>query len=93
MVKIITCKCIIYSCLFLGPAVFAGEFKTSKVSRSLTIVPKAKKSHFNKKMLLEKVNLILGDSVDFSFFDKKRVGVSVYAKVSKVSKVGVRYRF
>ncbi len=88
MIKTVTCKCIIFSTLAFGPAMFAGEYKLRALS-----VPKVKKSHFNKKAIIETLNVVVGGNVDFSFFDKKKDGLSVYAKVSKISKVGLRYRF
>jgi hypothetical protein len=76
----------------LAPSAFAGELKTLKL-RSLNAVEGVKKSHNHKKDILNKINDFIGDDINLSLFDKQKLGWSVYAKVSKVSKLGVRYRF
>jgi hypothetical protein len=92
MIKIITCKCIIFSFFAFSPTLFAGEYKTMKL-RSLSAVPKVKKSRSSKKEILDKINTLIGNDIDFNMFDKKKDGLSIYAKVSRISKLGVRYRF
>jgi hypothetical protein len=80
------------SLFLLPPSIFAGELKTLKL-RSLNAVEEIKRSKDHKKDILNKINDFLGDDIDLSLFDKKRVGWSIYAKVSKVSRIGVRYRY
>jgi hypothetical protein len=76
----------------LAPSAFAGELKTLKL-RSLNAVEEVKNSYNHKKDILNKINDFIGDDIDLSLFDKRKPGWSVYAKVSKVSRLGVRYRF
>ncbi len=92
MVKALTCKCIIFSIFSLAPSAFAGDYKTMKL-RTLNAVLDVKKSRSSKKEFLDKINMYIGQDVDLSIFDKKKDGLSVYAKLSRVSQVGVRYRF
>jgi len=92
MFKAVTCKCIILSFFTLGPSICAAEYKTMKL-RTLNAVVHAKKSQSHKKMLIEKINTFIGDDIDLNIFDKKKDGISVYAKISRVSRLGVRYRF
>ena len=91
MNRAITCKCIIFSIFSLSSVSFAGDYKTLKI-RSLTPVAKVKKNN-SKKQLLNKINDYIGQDIDLRFFDKKKEGLSVYAKISRISKLGVRYRF
>ena len=92
MNRAITCKCIIFSIFSLSSvSCFAGDYKTLKV-QSLTPVSKVKKIN-KKKQLLNKINDYIGQDIDLRFFDKKKEGLSVYAKISRISKLGVRYRF
>ncbi len=92
MLKAVTCKCIILSFFTVAPSTFAGEYKTMKL-RTLNAVPNVKKTRSNKKELLDKINNYIGEDIDLSIFDKKKVGLSVYAKISSISRLGVRYRF
>jgi len=91
MIKAITFKCVIFSIFSLSSVSFAGDYKTLKI-RSLTPVEKVKRIS-SKKAILKKINEYIGQDVDLSLFDKKKDGLSVYAKVSRISKLGVRYRF
>ncbi len=91
MTKAITCKCIIFSIFSLSSASYAGEYKTLKI-RSLTPIAKVKKNN-SKKEILNKINNYIGQDIDLNIFDKKKDGLSVYAKISRISRVGVRYRF
>jgi len=81
MVKVLTYKCMMISLFAFAPSAFAGELKTLKL-RTLNAVEEIKKSENHKK-----------DDIDLSLFDKRRVGWSVYAKVSRISRVGLRYRY
>ncbi|HIP02005.1 MAG TPA: hypothetical protein EYH01_03665 [Campylobacterales bacterium] len=92
MIKAITYKCIILSIFSFAPSVFAGDYKTLKI-KTLNAVPNVKKSRSSKKEFLEKINAYIGEDIDLSIFDKKKDGLSVYAKISRVSRLGVRYRF
>ena len=91
MNRAITYKCIIFSILSLSSVSFAGDYRNLKVL-SLTPVSKVKKIN-SKKKLLNKINDYIGQDIDLSIFDKKKEGLSVYAKISRISKLGVRYRF
>lgn len=92
MVKVLTYKCMMISLFAFAPSAFAGELKTLKL-RTLNAVEEIKKSENHKKDILNKINDFIGDDIDLSLFDKRRVGWSVYAKVSRISRVGLRYRY
>ncbi len=93
MVKTVTLKCIFLSILVTPYTLNADNHKKFQL-RSLGGVVKVKKqSTMRKDLILEKINELVGDDIDLTLFDKKRSGLSVYAKISRVSKLGVRYRF
>jgi len=90
--KAITCKCMMISLFALAPSAFAGELKTLKL-RTLNAVEEVKNSQNHKKDIFNKINDFIGDDVDLTLFDKRREGWSVYAKISRISRVGFRYRY
>ena len=94
MVKVVTCKCVLFSLLCLSPATaYAGELKPIKLRTLTTTITKDKHKDSKKKRLIKKVNEFFNDEIDVSIFDKKKEGLSIYAKISRVSRLGVRYRF
>jgi hypothetical protein len=93
MVKVVTCKCVLFSLLCLAPSSYAGELKSIKLRSLTTTITKDKHKESKKQRFIKKVNEFFNDEIDVSIFDKKKDGLSVYAKISRVSKLGVRYRF
>ncbi len=92
MFKIFSCKCIILAFFTLTSNICAENHKTFKL-RSLDEVSKVKKSTNHKRELLNSVNDLIGDGVDLEYFNKKKLGWSVYGKISRVSKIGLRYNY
>ena len=92
MIKIFSCKCIFLLLLCFTSSVCADDYKSFKL-RSLGEVPKVKKPKSQKKQILDKVNNFIGDDIDLEYFNKKKLGWSVYARISKVSKLGMRYNY
>ncbi len=91
MIKVLSCKCIILTLFCLTPSLCADK------NRSLNLkifenVPKVKSKN-HKKDILDKVNEFIGDDIDLTLFDKRKLGWSMYAKISKVSRLGVRYNY
>jgi hypothetical protein len=84
---------MVFSLLCLAPSAYAGELKSVKLRTLTTTITKDNKRESKKKRLIRKVNEFFNDEIDVSIFDKKKDGLSVYAKISRVSKLGVRYRF
>ncbi len=92
MFKIFSCKFIILAFFTLTSNICAENHKTFKF-RSLGEVLNVKKSTNHKKELLNRVNEFIGDDVDLEYFNKKKLGWSVYGKISRVSKIGLRYNY
>jgi hypothetical protein len=92
MVKSATTKCILFS-LLSTPFLNAGDYKSFKL-RSLGAVTKVEsESKIKKEFILDKINELVGDDIDLSLFDRDKEGWSVYAKISKVSRLGVRFNY
>ncbi len=92
MRKILTCKCILLTFFSFISTVYAGEYKSVKL-RSFSEVPKLKSSRNHNKYILNEIKGLIADDIDLELFDKHRVGWSIYAKISKTSKLGLRYNY
>jgi len=91
MIKVLSYKCIILTFFCLAPSVCADKYRSFNL-KVLENIPKVKSKN-HKKDILDKVNDFIGDDIDLTLFDKRKLGWSMYAKISKVSRVGVRYNY
>lgn len=92
MIKIFSYKCIVLAFFTLTSTICADNHKSFKF-RSLGEVSKVKESKNYKKKLLNRVDELIGDGLDLEYFNKKKLGWSVYGRISKVSKIGLRYNY
>ncbi|MCH9812956.1 MAG: hypothetical protein K0U47_03325 [Epsilonproteobacteria bacterium] len=92
MKKVLTYKCLLFTIFSLGSTVHASDSKSNSL-RAFSEVPKMKNTRAHNKRLLNQINDLVGESVDLTLFDKKKEGWSVYGKISRVSKLGLRYNY
>ncbi len=92
MKKIITCKCVLLTFFSFISTAYASEYKSVKL-RSFSEVPKVKKSRNHNKYILNEIKGLIADDIDLEFFDKHKLGWSIYAKISKNSRLGFRYNY
>jgi TRAP-type C4-dicarboxylate transport system substrate-binding protein len=85
-------KCVILSLITHSTIVTASENRETKL-RILSSVPKAKSSQSYNKMIENQIDEMLQGEIDLTLFDKRRDGISLYAKLSKRSEIGFRYNY
>jgi hypothetical protein len=93
MVKSATIKCTLITLLTIPFSLNADESKNLKLRSLGTVIPKVYDSKQSKESVLDKVSEFIGDDIDLTLFDTKKDGWSVYAKISKVSRLGLRYNY
>lgn len=92
MKKVFTCKCIFFTFFSLSSSSFAGELKSYNI-RALGGLPTVKNVQSHNKHLLNDITSLIGNDVDLTLFDKHKKGWSIYGRVSKVSRLGLRYNY